>query len=583
MSEFSHRTRQTALQRFGNETFDLLVIGGGITGAAVARDAASRGLKVALVERRDFAWGTSSRSSKLIHGGLRYLENMEFALVFEALSERALLMKTAPHMVRPLKFYFPVFKGDAHGKAILGLGMWLYDLLAIFRTPGIHKNLSRDKMMAEIPFLHPEGLVGGFSYYDASMWDDVLAVQTLRSASEMGSAVANYVEAVSPVYEEGSQRVAGFVVRDREKPEGQGQITLRAHQTVVCTGPWTDIVGTQISPQWHQWLMPSKGVHLVFDHHRIPVNGAMVMSHPDDGRIVFVIPRPDYGKGVTIVGTTDGPSPAKPEDTGIDAGDVHYLMALLNKYFPTLTLSTKDILSAYVGVRPLMSPTAADQTGHMAGGEVAGSSGGDGSQAPSLQKVSREHHIGEGPGGTVVVAGGKYTTHRNMGEEIVDFALATWKRDHAQGKLKTAVSKHSRSKTKTPVNPMATPAMMAKTFEKVRERELVERYGAEALDIVERAKELGPSQLADPDGFPEILTQLRHVMRTEMVMHLEDFYIRRVPLYLARADHGLPWAEALARIWAEERKLTEGDAARELEQLKAELAKRSSWKKGLIK
>jgi glycerol-3-phosphate dehydrogenase len=170
-----------------------------------------------------------------------------------------------------------------------------------------------------------------------------------------------------------------------------------------------------------------------------------------------------------------------------------------------------------------------------------------------------------------------------MGEEIVDFALATWKRDHAQGKLKSPVSKHSRSKTKTPVNPMATPAMMARTFGKVRERELVERYGAEALDIVERAKELGPSQLADPDGFPELLTQLRHVMRTEMVMHLEDFYIRRVPLYLARADHGLPWAEALARIWAEERKLTEGDAARELEQLKAELAKRSSWKKGLIK
>jgi glycerol-3-phosphate dehydrogenase len=325
--------------------------------------------------------------------------------------------------------------------------------------------------------------------------------------------------------------------------------------------------------------MPSKGVHLVFDHHRIPVNGAMVMSHPEDGRIVFVIPRPDYGKGVTIVGTTDGPSTPKPEETGIDTGDVHYLMALLNKYFPTLELTTKDILSAYVGVRPLMSPTAADQTG----GEVGGSSGGDGSQAPSLQKVSREHHIGEGPGGTVVVAGGKYTTHRNMGEEIVDFALATWKRDHRQGKMKAPVTKHSRSKTKVPVNPLATPAMMAQTFEKVSQRELVERYGAEATDILELAKKLPPpADATDPDGFPEVLTQLRHVMRTEMVMHLEDFFIRRVPLYLARADHGLPWAEALSLIWAEERKLSDADAARELEQLKAELERRSSWKKGLI-
>ena len=333
----------------------------------------------------------------------------------------------------------------------MGLGMWLYDLLAIFRTPGIHKNLSRDKMMAEIPFLHSDGLVGGFSYYDASMWDDVLAVQTLRSASDMGAAIANYVEALSPIYEEGTQRISGFVVRDREKPEGQGQIHLRAHQTVVCTGPWTDIVGTQISPKWHQWLMPSKGVHLLFDHHRIPVNGAMVMSHPEDGRIVFVIPRPDYGKGVTIVGTTDGPSPPKPEETGIDTADVHYLMALLNKYFPTLGLSVKDILSALCGRGPLMSPTAADQTG---GGEVGGSSGGDGSQAPALQKVSREHHIGEGPGGTVVVAGGKYTTHRNMGEEIVDFALATWERDHKKGKTKVAFPKHrALENERIPVNP----------------------------------------------------------------------------------------------------------------------------------
>src|SRR5580700_5677796 len=165
-ADFSFRSRSEAIRRFGTEVFDLLVIGGGISGACVARDAASRGLKVALVEKRDFAWGTSSRSSKLIHGGLRYLENFEFGLVFEALSERSLLLRTVPHMVRPLRFYFPVYEGDAHGKGVLGLGMWLYDLLAMFRTPEFHRSLTSQQMIQDIPFIQTTGLQGGFRYYD---------------------------------------------------------------------------------------------------------------------------------------------------------------------------------------------------------------------------------------------------------------------------------------------------------------------------------------------------------------------------------------------------------------------------------
>ena len=155
-AEFSFRSRQFVLERFRNETFDLLVIGGGITGAAVARDAVSRGLKVALVERRDFAFGTSSRSSKLIHGGLRYLENLEFGLVFEALAERALLLKTVPHMVRPLPFLLPVYEGDPNGRGILNLGLWFYDLLALFRTPGFHRSLSQQEFLEKVPFLKKE-------------------------------------------------------------------------------------------------------------------------------------------------------------------------------------------------------------------------------------------------------------------------------------------------------------------------------------------------------------------------------------------------------------------------------------------
>src|SRR5262245_14533187 len=195
MKEFSFRSRAEALRAFREEVFDLLIIGGGITGAGTARDAVSRGLKVALVEARDFAWGTSSRSSKLIHGGLRYLQNMEFGLVFEALSERSHLLKTVPHMVRPLPFFMSVYKGDKPGKLLLNIGLWIYDVLALGRAPGFHHVFSKKKFLEQIPFLKGEGLKGGFRYYDASMWDDVLAVETLRAAHEGGAAIANYVEA----------------------------------------------------------------------------------------------------------------------------------------------------------------------------------------------------------------------------------------------------------------------------------------------------------------------------------------------------------------------------------------------------
>ena len=351
--EFSARTRKESLERFSKESFDVLVIGGGITGAAVARDCVSRGLSVALIERRDFSYGTSSRSSKLIHGGLRYLENFEFKLVFEALSERALLLKTVPHMVRPLPFYFPVYEGDRTGRPILSLGMWLYDLLALFRTPGFHRSLSKKKFLKEIPFLKSEGLKGGFQYYDASMWDDVLGVEILRSAAHAGAAVANYVEATQAIWIDG--KIKGFRFQDLENGQ-EGQIS--AEKVIICVGPWTDEIGESLSKgsptspvQWKKWLAPSKGVHLIFDLKRLSLPGAMVMSHPEDGRISFVIPRPDFGSGVVIVGTTDGSTPSDPDQAVISKGDIEYLLALLNRYFPRLHLTEKDILSAYVGVR----------------------------------------------------------------------------------------------------------------------------------------------------------------------------------------------------------------------------------------
>jgi glycerol-3-phosphate dehydrogenase len=574
MKDFSFRSRAEALRKFRDEVFDLLIIGGGITGAGTARDAASRGLKVALVEARDFAWGTSSRSSKLIHGGLRYLQNMEFGLVFEALSERSHLLKTVPHMVRPLPFFMPVYRGDKPGRFLLGVGLWLYDVLALGRAPGFHRSFSKRKFLEQIPFLKEEGLKGGFRYFDASMWDDVLAVETLRAAHESGASVANYAEAVSPVWE--NEQVRGFEVRDLESP-GSASIRLRAKRTVVCAGPWADQVGFKLSSHWRRWLNPSKGVHLLFDLKRIPIPGAIVMSHPEDGRISFVIPRPDYGAGVVIVGTTDGPTPLEPERATIEPADVDYLMDLLNRYFPTLGLTPADILSAYVGVRPLMGAQAS----------TVGSEGtAPRATATDLQKVSREHYIGPGPGGVILVAGGKYTTHRLMAREIVDVALARWREDAQQGRAEALPANVGASDTEGPVNPLAALEAVAESRGAAAERGWVvpealwNRYGAEALEIfaIHRAQ---PDDAPDVEGFPFLGAQLRYEMRNGLVVRLEDFYLRRSGLYATRKDHGLPMAPALARIWAEERGLAASAASDEVRRLQDEVEARNRWRREL--
>jgi glycerol-3-phosphate dehydrogenase len=575
-SEFSFASRRLDIERLKNEVFDFLVIGGGITGVAVARDAASRGLRVALVEREDFASGTSSASSKLVHGGLRYLENFEFKLVFESLSERAHLIRTQPNMVRWLKFYIPVYKTDARGMGLVSIGLWLYDLLSLFRAPHFHQRLSRKQMLAENPWLKSEGLIGGFTYYDASMWDDVMCVENARAARELGAAIAPRVEAIEPVWapsedpNHSAVRIAGFRCRDRfafgeEGPEGE--FTVRAKRTIICGGPYTDQIGERLlrgAPEreaaryrdakghWRHWLKPSRGTHLVFAKGRFPIPGAMLLTNDEDGRISFVIPREDFGPGVVLVGTTDGPAPEDPGGVRAEEEDVEYLMRLITRYFPSLRLTKADILSRYVGVRPLMDPALT--------GEGAAESG-------SLSKVSREHHIDRGPGGVTLVAGGKYTTHRTMALEIVDCALETWTEDYWKG-IAPRVPAWYQPKTDTPVNSAVTKEAVSEFLREPLGRQqvegasppknyrlmipdLVERYGADAREILGIESERPESQ-PSPEGFPYLEAQLRHAMRKELVLSLEDFYFRRLPLYLGRKDHADPWIEALAKVWAEE-------------------------------
>ena len=574
-SEFSFASRRQALKRFKSETFDFLIIGGGITGAATARDAASRGLKVALVEREDFASGTSSASSKLVHGGLRYLENFEFKLVFESLSERAHLIRTQPNMVRWLKFFLPVYKNDARGMGLVSIGLWLYDLLSLFRAPHFHRRLSKEKILSEIPALCPKGLLGGFTYYDASMWDDVMCVENARSAVELGAAIATRVEAREPVWEVrgGKPVIAGFLCIDQETQE---TIEIRAKRTIVCGGPYTDLLGAMLlrgapenSGRWKHWLKPSRGTHLVFSRERLPVPGAMLLSNIEDTRVSFVIPRDDFGPGAVIVGTTDAPSPADPGEVRAEEEDVEYLLRLLARYFPDAKLGKADILSRYVGVRPLMDPAF--------GQDEAGGGG-------SLASVSREHHIDHGPGGVTLVAGGKYTTHRTMALEIVDRALAYWSDDFWKGSADRVPGWHQ-ARTEVSTNPAVTRESVAafrdeiaseiksgKADEKICE-ELIERYGADARAVLALHTEF-PESGPSPEGFPYLEAQLRHGIRKEMVLHLDDFYFRRLPLFLCRKDHGDPWIEPLSRVWAEELRKSEPERVAEVAALRAKMSRR---------
>jgi glycerol-3-phosphate dehydrogenase len=579
--EFSYRTRAKNLNRLKSESFDFLILGGGITGAAVARDAAMRGFRVALVEKGDFASGTSSVSSKLVHGGLRYLENYEFKLVFESLSERAWQLKDLSHIVRPLRFFIPVYKGEKRGMSLISIGLWLYDTLSLFRAPGLHHRHSKKILQEKLPGLKAEGLKGGFSYFDATMWDDLIVIETLRSAANAGALITNYTEALKPHFSTSSKdgsrhpQVAGYTVKDHLTGE---IISIQAERVIVCAGPWTDRVGEAISEAevatglggatangkreeriWKKKLKPSRGIHLVFPREKIPVEGAVLMLHPDDGRVSFVMPRDDFGAGVVVVGTTDGPASADPDHQPIPKSDEDYILDLLNRFFPGLKLTEKDVISRYIGIRPLVGGDASE----------------DGSA--SLQKVSREHWIETEENGVTYVAGGKYTTHRVMAAEIVDHAIASWD-EGARKETLRRVPIYRLCQTKQTLLPETEENGMSPGDSAAVKKDL-SRFGGEA-PLVKKYDEEYPSILVPGLlGFSYLKGQFIFSIRHEMVVSLEDFFFRRCPLFLSRRDHGEPVVEALSQILLRERmrldpKVHESDRAEWVKDLKSAIALR---------
>lgn len=371
------------LQSFCTEAADVLVIGGGIVGAGVARDAAMRGLRVVLVERQDFAAGTSSRSSRLLHGGLRYLAQGRLRLVREASVEKMILHRIAPHLSCPLPFLFPTWRETPWRRWQLSVGVRIYDLLCGGRNLGASSTLSREVMLERLPGLKAEGLTGGVRYFDGLTQDARLVIDTLRAAAQHGAALANYTAFESADRE-------GGLWRCRVRDTGSGKTALLLARVVVnAAGPW----GAHF-PQSRLRLRLTKGIHVVVDRKRLPVPEAVVLS--EGRRILFAIP---WGERV-ILGTTDTDYTGDPAEVRCSAADVAYVLAVVNAAFPKARLNEQDLVSLWSGVRPLIAPRRA----------AAG--------APS--DISRHHRIEMTEPGWFDVAGGKLTTYRLMAEQTVD-------------------------------------------------------------------------------------------------------------------------------------------------------------------
>ncbi len=365
---------------------DVLIIGGGITGAAIARDAAMRGLSVILVEQGDFAGGTSSRTSKLIHGGLRYLEHGHLHLVFEACRERSILLRTAPHLVRPLDFLIPVYEGDPRSTTKVRAGLWLYDLLAAGRRIHPHRLLSAAELLACEPALSPDRLVGGALYTDCRMQDARLCVEIILDAERRGAVCRNGVRAERLLLDGG--RVVGAVVRDARRT---GEETIAACVVVNAAGPWADRVMRLARPEGPNRLRPTKGIHLVLPS-RIG-SSALLLSAQRDGRVIFMIPWDEQ----MLVGTTESAVTELPDEVRAEPDEVAYLLDEVNRVLAATTLIGDDVQATFAGLRPLVDRGGADPAA-----------------------ISREHVILEEPAGLLHVLGGKYTTHRAIAEAVVE-------------------------------------------------------------------------------------------------------------------------------------------------------------------
>jgi len=524
-------TRSERLARLAAGPFDVLVIGGGITGAGVALDAAARGLSVALVEQGDFAEGTSSRSTKLVHGGLRYLPMLDLGLVREDLEERGLLLRNAPHLVRPLPFVLPLYRGARNPlglnlpgivRAALPVGMasglWAYDLLAGRQPVPRHRALTGAAAAALFPPLRLEGLRSAYLYYDAVTDDARLTVTVLRTAVRLGAAACNYARVADLT------KVGGRVIGARVIDALTGHaLTVSARTTINATGVWAEAVaGLAGRPGFR--IRPSKGVHLMVPRARLRLGRtALVLPETDDGRLAFVIP----WQGAILIGTTDTEWLGPPETPLVERRDVDYLLDHASRFL-AVRLTDRDVLGAFAGLRPLVSM-------------------GTGMRASSA-RLSRRHEVVPGAEGFVSIVGGKLTAYRRMAEDVMD--AATGRRAGAPSPTRRLLLDGADGLSG------ALPELLARARRLGIGRRgfahLIRAYGTGAAALL-NAVAARPA-LGEPlaPGCPNIAAEVVVAVREEMAATIADVLLRRTRLAHLLPNAGVDAAPRVAALMAED-------------------------------
>ncbi|MFN2428087.1 MAG: glycerol-3-phosphate dehydrogenase/oxidase [Candidatus Binatia bacterium] len=505
------RQRALTWERLAAETFDVCVVGGGINGAAVARDAVLRGMTVALLEKRDFAWGTSSRSSKLVHGGVRYLQQGDVALVLESCRERDVLRtRIAPHLVRAQRFVFPIYDDDSTPVWQLRIGLTLYDLLAGFQNVARHKHLTVAALREREPALAAEGLRGGALYYDCWTDDARLTLETALAARGAGAAILNHAE-VTSFEKDSTGRVVAANVSDRL---GSREASVRARAFINVAGPWLDDVRRLDDGGAPPRLRLTKGVHAVFDRSRVGNRDAVVIRGID-GRVMFAIP----WQSQTVIGTTDTFYSGDPGDVCADRDDIDYILAATNRAFPAADVTARDIIATWAGLRPLVAPE----------------------DERTASEVSREDQVFESPAGLLSLGGGKLTTHRKVAEVLVDRAVV---------KLGRRVGPCRTAEVPLPGGVGVPAGDAAEDEPESREEHIRRRYGALAGEIgaiVHGDQRLGERAVSDR---PDLLAEIVHAVEYEMACSLDDVLSRRVPLALRSRERDGPVLRAVADILA---------------------------------
>lgn len=514
MSDIGPDTRAENLDRLSRQTFDVCVIGGGITGAGIALDAATRGLTVALVEREDFAAGTSSKSSKLVHGGLRYLANYEFGLTWESVRERDLLRRLAPHLVRPVQFLYPIFrKGREATFASLGLAVYdAYDLAAGNLFPG-HRRAHAGSVRALAPLVDPARLASAYTYWDARTDDARLVFEILRTAARHGAVIANHAEVAG--FDRTGGRLGAARTRDRVSNR---EIEVRARVFVNAAGVWADRVAGLDEPEAAPRLRPAKGVHLIVPAERLPLGCAVVFpSVARDGRSMFAIP---WGPSV-LMGTTDTDYRGSVDHPSVGHDDVTYLLSAANRAFG-LDLSPVDVSGAYAGFRPLLDRGAGAKTADL----------------------SRKHAIARSPGGLITITGGKLTTYRRMAADAIDLVCREL---GVRARCRTARVRIGLTGSLGAILAEARAVAREAGLEPSIAGELAASHGDRAPAVLRLAAE--DPALAAPvvRGLPTVLAELRWATRHEMAVTLGDALERRTRLSLRDRAAGLSDPESVAR------------------------------------